>query len=38
MSDTAFPSSYIATDTELETLIGGDKRASSAALNAANLR
>ena len=35
MTDTTFSSSYIVTDTELETLIGGDKRASAVALNAA---
>ena len=36
MVDTAFSDSYIATDAELETLIGGDKRASAVALKAAS--
>lgn len=36
MTDTTFSSSYIATDAELETLIGGDKRASAIALKAAS--
>lgn len=36
MSDTPFSLSYIATDTELETLIGGDKRTAAIALMAAN--
>jgi len=36
MVDTAIPNSYIATDAELETLIGGDKRASAIALKAAS--
>jgi hypothetical protein len=35
MPDTAFPDSYIESDAELETLIGGDKRASAIALKAA---
>lgn len=35
MVDTPFSNSYIATDAELETLIGGDKRASAVALKAA---
>ena len=36
MTDTAFSDSYIATDAELETMIGGDKRASAIALKAAS--
>ena len=36
MTDTAFSDSYIATDAELEAMIGGDKRASAVALKAAN--
>jgi hypothetical protein len=36
MVDTPFSDSYIATDSELETLIGGDKRASAVALKAAS--
>lgn len=36
MTDTAFSSSYILTDAELETLISGDKRASAVALKAAS--
>lgn len=35
MVDTTFTNSYIETDAELETLIGGDKRASAIALKAA---
>lgn len=35
MTDTAFSSSYIITDTELETLIGNDPRTSAIALKAA---
>jgi hypothetical protein len=35
MSDTAFSDSYIESDAELETLIGGDKRASAIVLKAA---
>ena len=34
MADTAFPDSYIESDTALETLIGGDMRASAIALKA----
>jgi hypothetical protein len=34
MTDTALPDSYIETDTELETLIGSDPRASAVALKA----
>lgn len=36
MTDTEFSDSYIATDAELETMIGGDKRASAIALKAAS--
>lgn len=36
MVDTPFSDSYIVTDAELETLIGGDKRASAIALKAAS--
>jgi hypothetical protein len=36
MVDTAFSGSYIATDAELESMIGGDKRASAIALKAAS--
>jgi hypothetical protein len=36
MTDTSFSDSYIVTDSELETLIGGDKRASAIALKAAS--
>jgi hypothetical protein len=35
MSDTAFSNSYIESDAELESLIGGDKRTSAIALKAA---
>lgn len=36
MADTAFSDSYIATDAELETMIGNDPRASAVALKAAS--
>lgn len=36
MSDTAFSNSYIESDTELKSLIGGDKRAAAVALKAAD--
>lgn len=36
MTDTPFDNSYIATDAELETLIGGDKRTAAIALKAAS--
>ena len=36
MTDTEFSDSYIATDAELEAMIGGDKRASAIALKAAS--